>query len=444
MKYEPKIACVLGLGASGAAAARMLRGEGTEVVVVDSDDSPVLRQRREKLQTLGVEVRLDQAGLDVGSVDLIVVSPGIPPGSPIYKNAASFGVPMVSELELGWSRRSCPVLAVTGSNGKSTAVKAAAHILNEHGVQARVCGNYGPPVCEQVSKPADWLVMEVSSFQLEAVKAFRPDVGLLLNLLPNHLDRHGTMEQYGRTKSRLFARTGPGDLCLVHQPWLERVQSWSGGRGEWMSVGDGGDVCWREGRVIVGGDAVADVRGTWFDSDTVGPTVAAVLRAVNKCGVSYAQAEDALRTFEPLPHRQELVARVDGVTFVNDSKATNLAALAAAVRKPSGPVRLMAGGVAKERDFSGVKDLLAERVSAVYLMGQSSQAMAAAWSAGVSCVRCETLEQAFECAVQDAERGDTVLLSPGCTSFDQFRNFEERGKRFVELVEELAAPVQRS
>lgn len=436
-------ACVLGFGASGRAAARLLRREGTDVLVVDAADSEALRKGQNSLKALGIDVRLgvDRLCDDLG--ELIVVSPGVPPESSLYRDALESGVPICSELELGWSRRKCPVLAVTGSNGKSTFAKAAAHILNQNDIHAALCGNYGPPVCDEVQSPADWLVMEVSSFQLETVHDFRPEIGVLLNLLPNHLDRHGSMEAYAGLKSRMFARSRPGDLCLVEDSWMDDIRAWSGGDGQWVSVGAHGAVGVKDGWVCVQGRRVADIAGTAFDSPILATSVAALLRAVYACGVDYGAAARSLRSFVPLPHRLQRVSQADGITFVNDSKATNLAAMSAAVRERGGKVRLLAGGIAKENDFSSVKDLLAERVSAVYLMGQSAEAMASVWSTGVPCVRCGTLEQAFECAVSEAREGDTVLLSPACTSFDQFRNYEERGNRFMELVEQFARSAQQ-
>lgn len=436
-------ACVIGLGASGSAAARLLLREGADVVMFDAADSEALREKQSSLQALGACVHLGVDHLDGDLGELIVMSPGVRPDSSLYQAALESGVPMRSELELGWSRRTCPVLAVTGSNGKSTFAKAAAHILNQNGLQAVLCGNYGPPVCDKVQCPADWLVIEVSSFQLETVHEFQPEIGVLLNLLPNHLDRHGSMDDYAGAKSRMFAKSRSGDLCLVEASWLEQVRAWSGGDGQWLSVGDPGVVGVKDGWVCVRGRRVADIRGTAFDNPMQATAVAALLRAVRACGVDYTLAARSLRSFEPLPHRLQKVSEADGITFVNDSKATNLAAMSAAVRERMGRIRLLAGGMAKENDFSSVKDLLAERVSAIYLIGQSAEVMASVWSEDVPCIRCGTLEKAFECAVSEAEEGDTVLLSPACTSFDQFRNYEERGNRFMELVERFARSAEQ-
>ena len=436
-----KKAWVLGLGASGLAAAKLLACEGVDVVVIDSLTSSDLATHKVVLERYGVRVLLAAEKVPEEPADICIVSPGVSPTSSLFQAVKQSNVPMLSELELGWSRSTCPVLAVTGSNGKSTAVKAVAHILNESGVRAGICGNYGPPVCDVVKKSFDWLVMEVSSFQLETVDKFRPNIGLMLNVLPNHLDRHRSMDAYAKLKSRLFAQSQPNDLCLVQEKWLHRMKRWSGGQGTWLSFGQGGDLRYESGLVLEGDQIVANVSDTYFDTPVLGSTIAAVMRAVHLCGVSYSQAANALCSFEPLPHRLQVVARVHGLTFINDSKSTNLAALAAAIQQSVGNIRLLAGGVAKENDFAPVKDLLAERVSAVYLLGQSSKAMALAWSSEVSCVCCNTLERAFERVMKEAQEGDTVLLSPGCASLDQFRNYEERGKCFMELVKGKAAGV---
>lgn len=431
---------VLGCGDSGVAAARLLRAEGADVLVVDGADTPALRKRAEVLGREGIEVRLG-VGPDLPSsaFHLAVVSPGIPITSPWVQSLRARGVAVLPELEVGWSRRTCRVAAVTGSNGKSTAVKWLSEALTAAGLRAVPAGNYGPPISEIVmsQRSLDWIVLEVSSFQLEAVDAFRPDVGILLNVHPNHLDRHPDFYAYLRAKARLFAKAQPQDACLLHDSIATAVREIIGQPGQWMTFGSEPSSTYRfvEGRVYRSGTVLADLRGTWFDNHVLGQTGAAVVGALVACGVDPAFAEQSARSFQPLAHRMQCIADVGGVRFIDDSKATNLAAMAAALRMAGRPVRLIAGGLLKESDLASVKGVLKDTVRAVYLIGKASRAMAEAWSDTVRCVPCETVEEAVARAGADAASGEAVLLSPACASFDQFRDYKERGERFAQAVQ---------
>jgi len=439
-------AWVCGLGASGAAAAQLLRAEGTAVTALDAADTPELRARAAELEAAGARVQLGVRAVPAGDADVAIVSPSLPLASPWLVELRRRGVPLLSELELGWRRHRGRTLAVTGSNGKSTAVKWLAEALQAGGVRAAPAGNYGPPAARVVREQPDldWLVLEVSSFQLETCRDFRADVGVLLNILPNHLDRHGDLAAYAALKARLFARPADGDLCLVPAAWRARVQALAGGGGRWLTFGaePGADVRYRDGRVWEGRRRLADLRGTRFANDVLGVAGAAVVAAARGAGLPPACAARAARRFVPLPHRLQTVAERGGVRYVDDSKATNLAALGAALRMVPGPVRLIAGGRVKENDFSAVKELLAEKAAGVYLIGEAAPALAAAWAAVVPCVPCGTLAAAVAAAGRAAVPGETVLLAPGGASFDQFRNFEERGDRFAELAAAQAAETE--
>lgn len=438
-RYES--ALVLGLGSSGEAAARLLRREDAAVTVIDRKLDERVRLRAEALKADGV--RVEQAGdeLPRGDFAVCIVSPGVSVDDPWVRAARARHLPVLAELELGWSRFTGRVLAITGSNGKSTAVKWAAEALQAEGLSAQPAGNYGPPACRVVAAQPDlqWLVLEVSSFQLETVQHFRPDVGLLLNLVPNHLDRHHDFGTYERMKARLFARTRPGDACLVPATLEERLRSLSRGQGQWHSFGAGepADYSYREGTVWHCGEALAGLQGTYFSNDVLGGNAAGVIGALHQAGRSLEAAMAAARAFRPLPHRLELVAVKRGVRYVNDSKSTTLAALGAGLRMTGPRTRLIAGGLLKESELGGVKEMLAKHGAGVYLIGRASEQMAAAWSDVVPCHRCATLDQALAAASRDARAGETVLLSPGCASFDQFRNYEERGERFRERVGQL-------
>jgi len=438
-KYEKAV--VLGCGRSGRAAEAMLRSEGSLVLSICQETTP--------------DYRYEDFHFDP---EVAIISPGFSLEHPWVKDLVARGIPLLSELELGWSRRHCPVIAVTGSNGKSTVVKWISDALAQAGKVGIPCGNYGLPVSAAVMLPEvpDWLIVEVSSFQLETVQHFHPAIGVLLNVLPNHLDRHGDMETYRDLKLRLFESMSAAGTAILpfelfqtlekedeifpsigksdvdsSSPWkVKGVQAQPASK-VWKTFGaeEGADFRFQDGKV-----GAVNLDGTYFDNEVLGAAAAAVAAVCEACGLPPDAIEASARAFEPLPHRMQTVAEINGVTFVDDSKATNLAGMCAALRMSSGSVHLIAGGRAKETELSFAKDLLAQQVSRLYLIGEASEAMQAAWGDSVECLPCETLEKAVSAAWESAESGDTVLLSPACTSFDQFRSFGERGELFAREV----------
>jgi UDP-N-acetylmuramoylalanine--D-glutamate ligase len=439
MKKSNRVA-VCGLGASGCAAARLLRSKGLDVLALDERDGPEVRERAAALLELGCEAMLGGNPPLKGWFDAAVASPGLAPESPLLDALRRRKIPVVSELDLGWGHAEGRTLAVTGSNGKSSVVKALAECLAADGRRALACGNYGLPVCEAVAESphADWLVAEVSSFQLETCVRFRPDVAVLLNVLPNHLDRHGTFDAYARLKARIFARQGKGDVALAPFAWRDRCRAESGGRGEWRTFGaePEADYVYTPGRLAEKGGEAIDVAGSYFDNEVLGPNAAALYGAARAAGATAKRVREALMAFAPLPHRAQALGMLDGVVYVDDSKATNLAAMAASLRMRREPVWLIAGGRPKESDFASALPVLKERVRGVFLMGEASEAMAAAWGAAVECRCCGTMDAAVAAAHAVARAGEAVLLAPACTSYDQFGSYAERGDAFQKLVAE--------
>lgn len=414
-------ALVLGCGRSGRAAEALLRSEGTTVVSICQEITP--------------DYVYEDLCFDP---DVAIISPGFSLEHPWVVELVQRDIPILSELELGWSRRHCSVIAVTGSNGKSTVVKWIVEALAAAGQRAVPCGNYGFPVCGAVMLPEvpDWLVIEVSSFQLETVWEFRPDIGVLLNVLPNHLDRHGTMEAYRNLKLSLFENMSEPNVAVIPQemfPIIGKSDENVSNLWKTFGTGEGADYRFVDGQV-----GEIDLRDTRFDNEILGAAGAAVAAVCAACGIPLSAVEAAARAFEPLPHRTQPVAEIDGVTFIDDSKATNLAAMCAALKMTPGQVHLIAGGRSKESDFSFAKDLLVKRGVHLYLIGEASSAMQAAWQDAVKCLPCGTLKQAVCAAWECAKPGDTVLLSPACTSFDQFGSFGERGDCFADVVRELS------
>lgn len=324
---------------------------------------------------------------------------------------ASPGVPVKSELQLGCEelkRRGWKLLAVTGSKGKSSVIKLVADAICLAGGRAVPCGNYGRPVCDLLGEAPGWAVVEVSSFQLETT-ALAPDTfaaAAVLNLQEDHLDRHGSVEVYHGLKRKLLGfacqRVEPvaGASCGLHARCRQEL-----------------------------------LAGSYFDNEILRANGVAAIGLMRAAGLDDAQVRRAFRSFEPLPHRFQTVAEIAGVTYVDDSKATSVAALAAGVKMCVGRVRLIAGGLPKGDDPKIALPTLTERAKKVYLIGHCAEAFSKAWAASVECEICGTLERAVGRAMREAEKGETVLLSPGTASFDQFKSFGERGEVFARLVQ---------
>jgi len=437
-------ACVLGLGTSGESAARLLLAEGSQVTVIDSGTSDGLRSKAAALRALGIDVYLDCQQLPAGAWDICVVSPGVPILSPLISSMQDAGVPVIGELELGWSRCIGPVLAITGSNGKSTVVKWCAEALQAAGVSARIAGNYGPPLCAEVMKSPEagcW-VIEVSSFQLETIRHFRADVAVLLNLRPNHLDRHGSMAGYLQQKARIFENAPQSDRCVIPTDLRDEVSRMYASDRSWITFGNTSDAAYyyQDHTICSRERCRTDISGTLFDNPVMGPSAAAVFAALDGLHIPVEHVLHALQHLQPLPHRMQVVGTDNrGIRYIDDSKATNLAAMQAAIGMIEGEIRLIAGGLPKEKDFSSVKEILAERVRSVYLIGQAAEDMFAAWHDDVLCIRKKTLEEAVKAASKDANTGETIVLSPGCASFDQFRSYVERGTCFKGIVQQIMA-----
>jgi UDP-N-acetylmuramoylalanine--D-glutamate ligase len=454
IQYDRRCALVLGAGVSGVCAAQLLRARGGTVVVLDEAPAARLAAVAAELAATGVALRADGGPLPETPFDLCVTSPGIAMNHPWLDACRARQIPVIAETELGFAYWPGRILAVTGSKGKSSLVKLCADTLTLAGVPAAPAGNYGTPLSRLAMQALDaartaapapaWAVVEVSSFQIEHLQAFRPDVAILLNVQADHLDRHATVEEYRVLKLRLFARQQAGDVALIPEglaadgavpPAALRLTFGAGASCEWR---------YEPHRIVgpAGAGAAArtiNLTGSWFDNPVLGLAAAAGTGALAACGLTDEAIARGLAAFEPLAHRMQLVGERGGVRFVDDSKATSLAAVAAALQMTAGPVRLIAGGRLKEHDLDGLKELLTSRVRKVYLIGECARRMFSAWSGALPCTECGTLDVAVADAAREAMPGETVLLSPGCASFDQFGNYRERGERFTRLVRERDA-----
>jgi UDP-N-acetylmuramoylalanine--D-glutamate ligase len=405
----PRRVLVLGLGVTGEAAALALAARGSEVVVSDrsADAEPG------RLAGTGVEMRLGTEDESVLSgVELVVKSPGVPARSPVVTAAAARGIPVWSEIELGWRLLpGNPVLGVTGTKGKTTTVRLLGAMFAAAGVPAALAGNEHVPLSE-VALTVDagaWIVCELSSFQLEDVETLACDVAVLLNLEPDHLDRHGTFEAYRDAKLRIFERAR---LKIVPR-----------------GLGLDG--------VEFGGDDPLPAEPRMPGAHNR-ENAAAATAAARAAGLPEHAIAEALQAFAGVSHRLELVRELRGVRYVNDSKATNTAAARRGVAAYEAPLHLILGGSLKGEEFGSFAQELPANVRSIHLIGAASDELAAALdAAGRAYARDGDLASAIVHATADARPGDVVLLSPATASFDQFRNFEERGDAFRRLVEEL-------
>jgi UDP-N-acetylmuramoylalanine--D-glutamate ligase len=407
---------VVGLARSGVAASEALLGAEAVVVGFDRDEALDVGRLREA----GVEVHLGtEEETLLHGIDLVVKSPGVPGETTLVDRARSRGVPVWSEIELGARLLPNPILGVTGTNGKTTTSELLGAVFRSAGKPVEVAGNVGRPLTSLVgtAPPDAWVVCELSSFQLEDVHTLKPEIGVLLNLEPDHLDRHGTFERYTDAKLRIFERQSVDDIAVVPR--------------------DFGDVPGAARRVEFAADDALPVEPRLPGAHNR-ENAAAATAAARAAGVDDAAIADALASFEGVPHRIELVRELRGVRYVNDSKATNVAAaLRALASFPNERLHVVLGGRGKHGSYEPLAAAFKDDDRA-YLIGEAADEIAPALAGyGVELVRAGDLATALDRATAAAAAGDVVLLSPACASFDQFRDFEARGDAFRELVEAL-------
>lgn len=431
---------VVGLARSGVAIALALRARGEEVIGCDAGapEQPQLAEAAGRLRAAGVEVHLDASG-DVlaARARTLIKSPGVPQNALVVEAARARGIPVLGELEIAWRLLPNEFIAVTGTNGKTTTTEWIGHVHREAGLAVHVAGNVGTAASSLIgaSNPEATIVCEASSFQLEDTERFSPEAAILLNIEPDHLDRHGTFEAYVAAKLKIFTNQGNDDVAVAPER-LDAVEDLGG--------------CAR--RVLFGASPAAELQNRaghlWWDNvpfistDEIGiPGAHNVQNAMATAAVCLARGIDrdavalGLRTFTGVPHRLELIAEIDGVDYVNDSKATNVASTIVALRSYAGRVHLIAGGTPKSQDFSPLAPLVAERCVGVHLIGEGTRDLEAALrNTRVPLYDDTDLEHALADARGHARPGDVVLLSPACASFDQYANFEARGEHFRQLV----------
>ena len=454
-ELKKKHVLVVGLGASGRAACRLLIAEEAKVTAVDAADTKGLREQADELRGLGAEVRLGVVSKLGGKFDLVVVSPGVGMSSPLLA-----GIPestrVISELELGYQQALCLNVAITGTNGKTTVTELVARILTEADRKTVAAGNIGTPLCDVVaqSRDLDLLTLEVSSFQLERIEFFRPSVAVLLNISPDHLDRYSGMDDYARTKGRIFENQQNFDWAIVQSEAMasllalgieapSKIVTFS-------AANRRADIYQDRGLLI---SRLPDWSGPLLNMEDCKlfgahnmENVMAALAVGRVLRIPLEQMRQTILAFEPPAHRCERVAERGGVKFINDSKSTNPDSLEKALEAAPAPngepnVLLIAGGKDKGLDYYSLGPTLARRVKKAFLMGETRDKLHASWSLFVPCQIVDSLAIAVDRAVDEARPGDVVLLSPGCASFDQFKNYRQRGDVFRQRVMDCLGPI---
>jgi UDP-N-acetylmuramoylalanine--D-glutamate ligase len=447
----------VGLGRSGAAAARLLAGAGIETRVTESGDSPALAGVAAGLATLGIVTELGGHSPGIAAwAEVLVVSPGVPPANPVITGALRRGIPVWSEIELAWRFARVPVLAVTGTNGKTTTTTLLAALLQAGGLDAVAAGNIGYPMVEAVAGPHDVIVCEVSSFQLAFSETFRPSIALVLNVADDHYDWHQGHDDYLSAKARITRAQTAEDLVIAGSSDRGALSIAAGAPSRPAAYGLGDLASVRAAAEGIGRPlaAAAGVEGGWVVAEgstgprsivevakirLVGPhnleNVLAASLAALEWGMDPEVIGDAVAAFAPLAHRSTLIGEIDGVRYIDDSKATNPHATLSALRGMERVV-LIAGGRAKGLDLSGLVGE-ASRMVGVVAMGEATAELEGLFAERVRFATAAWVEDAVEVAAAWAVPGDTVLLSPACASLDQYASYAERGDRFAAAVRRL-------
>jgi UDP-N-acetylmuramoylalanine--D-glutamate ligase len=447
LELKGKKVLVVGLGKSGLASAQFLRRHGAQVTVSDQQSATKFAQEIPSLLEAGIAVETGGHGLlTFRRQDLILVSPGVPADTPELVQVRNFGLPVIGELELASRFLKGSVLAITGSNGKTTTTSLCGEIFKVAGRKTLVGGNIGTPVIALVeqSESESWAVLEVSSFQLEMAETFHPQISVILNITPDHLDRHGTFEVYAAMKEKIFAHQDASDALVLNgdDPVTQQAASRAHAQIYWFSrtkiVRRG--ACVLQGTVVFRPSETEKPRPILSLGDIPlkgNHNVENVLAAVCAATIAGIPAEviaATVRSFHAVEHRLEFVANIRGVDYYNDSKATNVdASLKSIASFPKG-IHLILGGKDKNSDYSQMAPLLRERVKSVYTIGAAAGKIEAQIANAVPVVHCGALDVAVSRAAELATVGDVILLAPACSSFDQFENYEHRGRVFKDLV----------
>lgn len=439
MRYSNQNVAVLGAGLSGAAAALLLRSEGANVTVLDSaEEKRLLRSTIDNLRAQGVRVICgSDADQNSDKYDFVVASPGIDPASRLGRNFWSRKMDIIGELELGSRSVETPVIAVTGTNGKTTTTEMLAQMLNQCGQKSIACGNIGKPLSEVAREKINYdvLTVEVSSFQLETIQTFHPSIALWLNFAPDHLDRYNSVGEYRAAKLRLFENQTSDDVAVINAN--ESLPELCARKITFSAYTNRADFRLSEGAIVFENQPVLRLSQTKLRGSHNIENLMATIAAGHARGLSFEQMVPALCAYEPQPHRCEFVRQISGVDYINDSKATNLDAVEKALQAQTKPVVLIAGGKDKGFTYESLRALVKEKVRSTILIGEMAKQIARDWEGAVKSEFATSLADAVERAHATAKSGEVVLFSPGTSSFDMFKSYADRGDQFRALVQAL-------
>jgi UDP-N-acetylmuramoylalanine--D-glutamate ligase len=442
MEWRGKKVLVVGMEKSGIASAALLMRKGAAVSAADQKPFNELKESTRDFLYGGIGFRQQSEG-GFENFDAIVLSPGVPFDTREVEPARAAGIPIIGEVELAAPFLKGHSIGITGSNGKTTTTALTGHILAETGFAVQVGGNIGTPVTAMIETSAgnQWNVLELSSFQLETIQTFRPDIAVILNVTQNHLDRHYTMERYAEAKAQILDHQRASDWAVLNaeDSYCQKFGSQGKAGRIWFSsrAGARADVVLENGRIWFKGQPVIDakdvpIRGVHNLENTM-----AAIAAAHLAGASLGAISEAIKSFRAVEHRLEFVRRVSGIDFYNDSKATSVDATLKALDAFESGLWVILGGKDKGSDYTPLRVPLTEKARAAMLIGSAASLISAALDGSVELISSGTLEAAVSKAFQLARAGDTILLAPACASFDQFQSYEHRGRVFKDLVNAL-------
>ena len=453
MDVKGKRLLVVGFGASGQAAARLLALQGASVLVIDEAKDEIMKRRARRKKFYGIPIQFGVGTVPIGRFDAAILSPGVHPHRGIGLDVANLDIPVYGEIELGSWFCQCPMIAVTGTNGKTTTTELIERTIRVNRKRVLPAGNIGNPLSEAALKSdkLDYLAVEISSFQLETIDCFRPFVSVMMNITPDHLDRYLSMEKYAAAKAAIWKNQCGNDIAIINldterylaklgfTPPVRTLRYSTHGKDESTAVDLWFDGKYIRGPLLEKTGIEASLSQTRLRGAHNAENVMATLAVIFSLGLNLEKAWKTICDYQPLAHRLETVGILRGMEFINDSKATNIDAMEKAIKTFTQPVVLIAGGKDKGFDFSSIAPLIHEKVKTCILIGEARERIFQVWKDVTSCVFADSLEEAANIAIRIGQQGDVVLFSPGCSSYDMFKNYEERGKAFCQAVQQLSS-----
>ena len=447
MDFKNKNTLVVGLARSGVSAANLLHKLGANVTVTDEKGEDELLENIKRLSK-GVSLKLGgHDSVNINEIDLTIISPGVPWDSPFLNKLRRKGIRIMSEVEFAFQQLQAPFIAITGTNGKTTTTTLTGEMLKRGGKKVFVGGNIGNPLCEEVLNggKSELVLSEISTFQMEGIETFKPYISAILNITPDHLDRHESMDEYIELKKRVFINQDENDYMILNLDDEIAAGFSTEVRGKKVffsrlkEVENGAFV--REDKIIFKNDGREETVCSLKDLKLIGVhnienTLASVAIS-GICGISGKIMRDVISEFKGIKHRMELVREIRGIRFINDSKGTNVGATVKSLQSFNEPIILIAGGKDKGSDYLPLKGLIEDRVKFLILIGDAKKKIAKNLNGFKNRIEADTLENAVKEGYKRAKSGDIVLLSPACASFDMFRDYEDRGEQFKEIVNGL-------